>query len=62
MRKPIRLREINRVARQIRSIREQLNNNNNSYQPTGASSSAALDPKTAKVKGLFEMFWLIPRV
>jgi hypothetical protein len=49
--KPIRLKEINRLGQRTRIIREHLNE----QQPMGASS-AALDPKTAKVKGLFEMF------
>jgi hypothetical protein len=61
--KPIRLKKVNQVAQQIRNIRnirEQLNinNNNTSYQPTGASSSAGLDARTLKVKSLFEMFGL----
>ena len=57
--KPIRLKEVNRIAAQIRNIRNLNINNNNSYQPTGgSSSSAALDARTLKVKGLFEMFGL----
>jgi hypothetical protein len=50
MQKPIRLKQINRMGQRVRIIREDLNNNQQ-YQPTGASS-AALDPKTAKTKEL----------
>jgi len=52
MRKPIRLKEINRFGQRVRSIKEHLNE----QQPIGAS--AALDPKTAKIKELFNMFEL----
>jgi hypothetical protein len=61
MQKPIRLKEVNRMADRIKIVREQLiNNNNNSYQRMGASSfnASVLDPKTAKIKDLFQMFGL----
>jgi hypothetical protein len=51
--KLIRLKEINRQGQRIRTVREPLNSNNNSYQTMGA---LALDPKTAKTKELFQMF------
>jgi hypothetical protein len=59
MQKPIRLKEINRVGQRIRTVRN-LQSNNNSYQPTGAS--AVLDPKTKAVKELFQMFGVKPKV
>jgi hypothetical protein len=56
MQKPIRLKEVNRFGQRVRSIKEHLNNNQT--QIIGAS---ALDPKTAKIKALVDMFHLSDR-
>jgi len=56
---PIRLKEINRLARQARDINKHLND----QQQTGSYpySASKLDPKTAKVKDLFTMFGVKPK-
>jgi hypothetical protein len=68
MRKPIRLKEISRIRDQIKIVREHLNQNESNSnsgarvnQPMIGASTTALDPKI-KVKGLFEMFGVIPKV
>jgi hypothetical protein len=55
MQKPIRLKELRRQQERIRIIKEHLNSQ---PQIIGGSATATMDPKTAKVKELFEMFGL----
>jgi hypothetical protein len=58
MQKPIRLKDVYRHGQRVRSIKEHLNNNNNQNRIIIGGSASVLDPKTAKVKELFEMFGL----
>jgi hypothetical protein len=54
--KPIRLKELNRQQERVRRIKDNINQSHlDQYQVMGAS---ALDPKTAKIKELFQMFGL----
>jgi hypothetical protein len=51
---PIRLKELRRQQERIRTLKEHLN----SQPQTIGGSAFNMDPKTAKVKELFEMFGL----
>jgi hypothetical protein len=65
MQKPIRLKEVRRQEQRTTAVKNLMemfhldrngNGNQYEYQTMGASSSSALDPKTAKIKELFHMF------
>jgi hypothetical protein len=51
-----KLKEVNRFGQQVRSIKEHLNNNQ-----TRIIGASGLDPKTAKIKALVDMFHLSDR-